>query len=109
MALLDASAKGVSGGILAPNESRRRLNLPPVDGGDTPYLQQQNYSLAALDKRDSQDDPFASKSAPTAPASNATSEPPTSPSPPAAEASAKAWSAVDLQDFEDALRELVNA
>lgn len=57
--------EGVSRGILAPNEARKKINLKPVKGGDTPYLQQQNYSLEALDKRDSKDDPFASKT-PTA-------------------------------------------
>lgn len=51
--------EAVSKGIMAPNEAREKINLPPVSGGDTPYLQQQNYSLAALDKRDSKDDPFA--------------------------------------------------
>lgn len=40
------------GGFLSPNEGRKKRNLPPVKGGDTPYLQQQNYSLAALDARD---------------------------------------------------------
>lgn len=64
--LIDSETKAI-GGIKTPNESRRRLNLKPVQGGDTPYLQQQNYSLAALDKRDSQADPFASRS-PAAPA-----------------------------------------
>lgn len=48
-------------GIMAPNEARARLNLKPVDGGDTPYLQQQNFSLSALNKRDQQEDAFASK------------------------------------------------
>jgi HK97 family phage portal protein len=48
----------VSAGVLKPDEARRRENLPPVPGGDTPYLQQQNYSLAALAKRDASDDPF---------------------------------------------------
>ncbi|KAK48193.1 poly(3-hydroxybutyrate) depolymerase [Caballeronia jiangsuensis] len=43
---------GVGGGIVAPNEARKRLNMKPVKGGQTPYLQQQNYSLAALDERD---------------------------------------------------------
>lgn len=55
--LIDAEAKAVGGGIKSPNESRRRLNLPPVTGGETPYLQQQNYSLAALDRRDRQTTP----------------------------------------------------
>jgi HK97 family phage portal protein len=51
---------GVSAGIIAPNEGRARVNLGPVAGGESPYLQQQNYSLAALAKRDASADPFAS-------------------------------------------------
>lgn len=57
--LLKALADGVRGGLLAPNEGRKRLGYKPVDGGDTPYLQHQDYSLAALAKRDASDDPFA--------------------------------------------------
>lgn len=57
--MVDALNKGVGGGWLMPNEARRRRNLPPVTGGETPYLQQQNYSLAALARRDAQADPFA--------------------------------------------------
>lgn len=41
-----------------PNEGRRRFNLPPVEGGDTVYRQQQDYSIAALAKRDAKEDPF---------------------------------------------------
>ncbi|HGJ5883517.1 phage portal protein [Arsenophonus sp.] len=44
--------EGVKGGYLAPNEIRKKENLLAVEGGDTPYLQQQNYSLAALSQRD---------------------------------------------------------
>ncbi|WLB69093.1 phage portal protein [Bradyrhizobium elkanii] len=51
--------EGVKGGFLAPNEGRSKIGLEPVKGGDTPYLQQQNFSLAALDRRDQSDDPFA--------------------------------------------------
>lgn len=51
---------GVSAGLIAPDEGRARLNLPPVPGGASPYLQQQNFSLAALAKRDAQPDPFGS-------------------------------------------------
>jgi HK97 family phage portal protein len=43
---------GISAGVLAPNEARAQFDLKPVKGGDTPYLQQQNFSLAALDERD---------------------------------------------------------
>lgn len=46
-------------GVISPNEARARFNHPPVAGGQSPYLQQQNYSLAALDKRDAREDPFA--------------------------------------------------
>lgn len=50
---------GIGAGLLSPNEGRKKISLPPVTGGDTPYLQQQNYSLSALDRRDSSNDPFA--------------------------------------------------
>lgn len=39
-------------GIAAPNELRARWDLPPVPGGNAVYMQQQNYSLEALNKRD---------------------------------------------------------
>jgi HK97 family phage portal protein len=47
----------VGAGVMAPNEGRRKLNLAPAKGGESPYLQQQNYSLAALAERD-KDKPF---------------------------------------------------
>ena len=50
--------EAVGGGWMAPNEARKKRNLPAVKGGETPYLQQQNYSLEALNKRDSGADPF---------------------------------------------------
>lgn len=67
--LIKAEAEAVGAGIKAPNESRRRLNLKPAKGGQTPYLQQQNYSLAALDTRD-RNDPFAKPAEPVAPPSD---------------------------------------
>lgn len=57
--LAEVTAALVGGGIEAPNEGRYKHNLPPVKGGESPYLQQQNYSLEALAKRDAQEDPFA--------------------------------------------------
>lgn len=51
---------GVQRGIFAPNEARAVFNYMPKTGGDTPYMQQQNFSLEAISKRDSKDDPFAS-------------------------------------------------
>jgi HK97 family phage portal protein len=67
---MDASARytawgeGVKGGWMAPNEARAKEDYGPVEGGDTPYLQQQNYSLGALAKRDALPDPFATASPP---------------------------------------------
>jgi HK97 family phage portal protein len=46
-------------GIMKLDEQRARLNLKKLKtGGDTVYLQQQNYSVEALAKRDAQEDPF---------------------------------------------------
>jgi len=58
MAQMEFVEKGVKASVIAPNDGRAMFNLPPVAGGDSPYLQQQNYSLAALAKRDAQEDPF---------------------------------------------------
>lgn len=55
--------EGVKNTILTPNEARRSENLPPLPGGDALYLQQQNYSLEALARRDASDDPFAKSGA----------------------------------------------
>lgn len=60
-------AEGVRGGLYAPNEARSKMNLKPVKGGNSPYLQHQDYSLEALSKRDAKPDPFESKTN-TAPA-----------------------------------------
>jgi HK97 family phage portal protein len=62
LAMFEANNKAISGGWLTPNEARSRANLRPVSGGDTPYLQQQNYSLQALAKRDQQENPFEGSS-----------------------------------------------
>lgn len=57
-----------SKGILTPNEQRAKLDYEPKKGGDSPYLQQQNFSLEALAKRDSGDDPFKTGGGATPPA-----------------------------------------
>lgn len=76
VALYESLGKGVTNGIMAPDEARQKLNLRPVAGGASPYMQQQQYSLAALAERD-QDKPF-SKAA--AGASASTSSPAPAPS-----------------------------
>lgn len=65
MELLD---KGKS--IMTPDEQRRRIGLKPTPGGDQVYRQQQDYSLAALAKRDNKDDPFSTDDAEPDPAAN---------------------------------------
>lgn len=62
--------------VATPDEQRRPWGLPPTPGGDVVYRQQQDFSLAALAKRDAQPDPFATAKPPA-------SEPAASP-PPAA-------------------------
>ncbi|QMV00158.1 phage portal protein [Devosia sp. D6-9] len=58
-------------GKMTIDEIRRRLGLGKIRGGDDVYLQQQNYSLTALQKRDQRDDPFGTGSGSTpAPASD---------------------------------------
>jgi phage portal protein BeeE len=48
-----AAADAVGSGAVSPNEARQKyFGLGPVKGGDAPYLQQQNYSLEALSRRD---------------------------------------------------------
>jgi HK97 family phage portal protein len=63
-ARVDYYSTGVGGGIFAPNEARAELGLMPVLGGDSPYLQQQNFSLADLAKRSAQPDPFGTATPP---------------------------------------------
>lgn len=58
-----------------PNEGRRKINLPPVAGGDVVYRQQQDFSLEALNKRDAKADPFA-KTPPPTPAAKPPDPPP---------------------------------
>lgn len=42
----------VTAAVKSPNEARRRFDLPPVPGGDSPMMQQQNWSLKQLADRD---------------------------------------------------------
>lgn len=50
--------------IMTPNEQRNKLGLETTTGGDVVYRQQQDFSLAALAKRDAQEDPFAKEKTP---------------------------------------------
>lgn len=61
---MEVLAKGTKGGLIKPNEGRRRLRFSPVEGGDAVYMQQQDTSLSALAKRDAKADPFATAKPP---------------------------------------------
>lgn len=87
-------SEATRGMLMKPDEARRKLGLGKVDGGDAVYAQQQDFSLAALAKRD-QNDPF-SKPESSAPA--ATSEPANDD-----ETQARAQIALLEKDFREAL------
>jgi len=61
-------------GLFTVNETRKKFDLKPKTGGDTVYLQQQQFSLEALAKRDATDDPFGMKPSPAAPVANDNSD-----------------------------------
>lgn len=46
-----ANAQAVGAGYMKPNEARASVNLPPVEGGDTPYLQAQWVPLSMIKDR----------------------------------------------------------
>jgi HK97 family phage portal protein len=48
---VESVKNSIGAGFMSPNEARAKFGLGPVEGGESPYLQQQNYSLADLAKR----------------------------------------------------------
>jgi hypothetical protein len=82
---IESLNKSVGGGWMKPNEARAKRNLAPVKGGDSPMMQQQQFSLEALAERD-QSKPFAKPTA--APAAT-----PAANDPEAEQAAAKALAA----------------
>lgn len=67
---------GVNSGVMRPNEGRRRMNLPPVEGGDEVYMQQQMWPLRTLQRLGTE-----SADTPTTPPAAPTPTPPPAPSP----------------------------
>jgi len=65
---IQTTGDAVKAGFLSPNEARAKFNLLPTKGGDSPYLQQQNYNLAALAERGAPPQPAAPPPPPTPPA-----------------------------------------
>lgn len=74
-AQIQAESTAVKGSLKTINESRRKLNLPPVDGGNVIWSQEQNHSLTSLAERD-RNDPFAKPAPALPPAPEPATEPP---------------------------------
>jgi HK97 family phage portal protein len=70
--------EAIGGSLYSIDEARQKIDRKKVQGGDKIWMQQQNFSLEALDQRD-QNDPFAK--APTAPAVAAADATPALPAP----------------------------
>jgi HK97 family phage portal protein len=67
-----AAADAIGSGAMSPNEARQKyFGLGPVEGGDTPYMQQQNYALKDLANRS-----LAPPAPPPPPAPDPDPEPP---------------------------------
>lgn len=97
--------KEIGSGKLAPNEARARDDLPPVKGGDSPFLQQQNYSLEALAKRDALENPFAPQS-PTTPSVPSKPDPEDVADPPDADLPSEVYESV-ATEFAELMERLV--
>ena len=67
-ARFDSYERAIRAGWMAPNEARAEEGYKPVEGGETPYMQQQNWSLAQLAKRSAPTDAPAAPTAPAMPA-----------------------------------------
>jgi HK97 family phage portal protein len=82
-----AAADAIGAGAISPDEARARyFGLGPVEGGDTPYMQEQNWPLAYLSKRELPTRP------PTAPV--------TPPPPPPDQVATKAFTPDEDENFE---------
>ena len=44
----EAWSKAIQGGVLSPNEARKREQLPPMEGGDDLFLQKQMFPMSFI-------------------------------------------------------------
>ena len=63
-ARIGALVQSIGGGLHITNEARKELNLPPVDGGDVIFRQQQDFPIHLLAGRDLDPKPVAAEPAP---------------------------------------------
>jgi HK97 family phage portal protein len=57
---METLTKGVRGGVLTPNGARRKLDEKPLEGGDTIYMQHQDYPIEKVYNRTDLDAPAPS-------------------------------------------------
>jgi len=62
----EVHTKLTGGGIETPNEARLAFNLPPLEGGDTVYMQQQDFPLDQVRQNKIAAEPEAEPVAPSA-------------------------------------------
>lgn len=74
---------GIGSALLTPNEGRKKIGQQPLEGGDTAYMQEQNYALSDLAKRSKLDNPFGAKPTAVDKPKPAAIPPQPSPAPPA--------------------------
>lgn len=67
---VETLAAAVGGSVMTIDEARAKLDRKRVKGGDSIWMQQQNYSLEALQKRDASPDPFGTAEPAPAPAND---------------------------------------
>lgn len=53
---IETLGQGVIRAIYSPNEARKQVGLKPVDGGEVPYLQEQNWPISELSKRKNEEE-----------------------------------------------------
>lgn len=54
---METIAAGINAKALSINNGRKKVNLPPIEGGDTVYMQQQDYPISEIRKNRIQGEP----------------------------------------------------
>lgn len=72
----EATVKLVRGGVKTPNDGRRDFGLPPLEGGDTVYLQQQDIPMSVAASVTEHPSAAKARAAAAAPPATPPTEPP---------------------------------
>lgn len=94
---METIGAGINAKVLKINDGRKKINLPPVDGGDTVYMQQQDYPINEIRKNKIQSEASAQATTPQA------SEQPAQDAQPSTEEQARAMTAQIVKALQDGL------